>query len=95
MQHNQQLVNLQQALAEALDYVTVHLATGGVMPTGQKIPFDPRCAVLNELRDAMREATFRTERSPLAVAGPNVVALSTHGLALIETPELVAQGGAA
>ena len=95
MQHNQQLVNLQQALAEALDYVTVHLATGGVMPTGQKIPFDPRCAVLNELRDAMREATFRAERSTEAVAGANVVALTSNGLALIETPELVAQGGAA
>lgn len=91
MKQLEKLRALREALAEAHDYVSAYLATGGHVTSGEVIPFNPRAEVFNQLRDALREVTFRHERAPAAEAAAEssvdgVVALSTSGLALIDTP---------
>lgn len=87
MKQLEKLRALREALAEAHDYVSTYIATGGQVAPGEVIAFNPRAEVFNQLRDALREVTFRHEGAPAAeqlVDG--VAALSTRGLALIDTP---------
>lgn len=89
MKQTENLRALQEALAEAHDYVSAHLATGGQVTPGEVVPFNPRAEVFNQLRDALRLATFRHDGMPAASANYQhdaVVALSTGGLAMIDTP---------
>lgn len=86
MKQIEQLQKLQDALTEAHDYVSAHLITGGQIG-GAMTPFNPRAEVLNQLRDALREITFRHERAP---ANGAAVAVGTAGLAMLDAPQVTA-----
>lgn len=91
MKQLEQLRELKEALADAHDVVDAHILTGGRLPNGETIPFNPRAEVFNKLRDALRQLTFCHDGAPEQVAGHNVVALSTQGLALFGEGSEVAQ----
>lgn len=81
MKQTENLRALREALAEAHDHVSALLVSGG-----DAAAFNPRAEVFNQLRDALRVVTFHHERAPAAeqlIDG--VVALSTEGLALIDS----------
>ncbi len=91
MKQTENLIALQEALSDAHDYVTAHLATGGKLGDAS-VPFNPRAEVMNQLRDALRFVTFQHDGAPAASAyqTPTVVALSTSGLATIDVPQVTA-----
>ena len=90
MKQSENLIALQEALSDAHDYVTAHLATVGKLGDAC-VPFNPRAEVMNQLRDALRFTTFHHERAPSDAADEAiVVGLSTAGLAMIDGPQVAA-----
>lgn len=85
MKQLEQLRELKEALVDAHDVVDAHILTGGRLPNGEVVPFNPRAEVFNNLRDALRILAFSHDGAPEKLAGGNVEALSTAGLALIDT----------
>lgn len=91
MKQLDRLHELKEALADAQDVVDAHILSGGRLPNGEVVPFNPRAEVFNNLRDALRILAFSHDGAPEQQAGGNVEALSTAGLALIEEGSEVAQ----
>lgn len=78
MKQIEQLRELKDALADAHDTVEAHILTGGRLPDGQVVPFNPRAEVFNNIRDALRLLAFSHDGSLQNQAGGNAEALSSE-----------------